>query len=332
MPTSQPTTSSTRGAASTRVFVLDGTTYTIGPYPTIIVDGGGDTVTIGPDGIVIGTEAIWASGSGGASLTTVVTDGVTITVVPSPTTSSGPLPGPTTISSTVITWTATQGSSTMEITFTPTTFTEITSLTTSSTVTSEIDGYVTTAVVGTGGIAWDPVTTATPIPGFLLFPFPTAALDPEPQSTSTMPTATSSSTSPPSTTAAPTVFPFAPVVTTTSTSEGPDGLTILTVTGTTDSAGAVVPIMTLLLKDAIGSAQALISELSSASEAIFTFSSSTADAAKATSAADSVEKAHSGTNDLGSGISISSPNLWGLFGSSLSGIGSILNDLASIIS
>ncbi|KAL4772283.1 hypothetical protein BDW60DRAFT_187759 [Aspergillus nidulans var. acristatus] len=368
-------------------FVMEGTTYIIGPTPTTIVDGNGVSVTLAPALVVIGTKTVW---TGPASLSTsIVVDDLTVTVIPHttqdasstgepsagtltslvPSTSPTPAPtdagatgggpGPSTVggastfpsptsglpgsssalpsrleSSTVITWTATEGSSSIEITFTPTTLTQFTSLTTLSTITTDVDGDPTTFVVGPGGIAWDPVPTATTtsLPGFPPFPFLTAPPAPVPPSSSTLPPVTSSPSP------FPTAFPWpVPTITTvTSTIDDPSGSgpTTTIITGTTNSDGSVVPITTLSTNEAVGSAQALLSELGDVSAAIVAFSSSTANTAKATAALEKVEDAQNDTNDFGSGLSISGPGsgLWSIFGSTVSGISSALGGLLSTIS
>ncbi|KAL4812291.1 hypothetical protein BDW67DRAFT_170304 [Aspergillus spinulosporus] len=366
-------------------FVMEGTTYIIGPTPTTIVDGNGESVTLAPSLVVIGTMTVW---TGPASLSTsIVVDDLTITVVPHttqdasptgepstgtltspvPSTSTTPTPtdadatgggpGPSTgggastfpsptsgfpstssqppplESSTVMTWTATEGTSSTEITFTPTTLTQFTSFTTLSTITTDVNGVFTTFVVGPGGIAWDPVPTATTsLPGFPPLPFPTAPPAPVPPGSSTLPPATSSSSP------FPTVFPWPvpPITTVTSTIDDPSASGPITtiITGTTNSDGAVVPITSLLPDEAVSSAQALLSELGDVSAAIVAFSSNTADTAKATAALEKVEDTRDETNDFGSGLSISGPGsgLWSIFGGTVSGISSALGGLFSMIS
>ncbi|KAL4739051.1 hypothetical protein BDV11DRAFT_188544 [Aspergillus similis] len=368
-------------------FVIEGTTYIIGPTPTTVVDGNGESVTLAPTLIIIGTKTVW---TGPESLSTsIVVDDLTITVVPhttqdasstgepstgtltslvpsthptlaptdADTTGGGPgpstgggastFPSPTSgfpstssalpsplESSTVITWTATEVTSSIEITFTPITLTQFTSLTTLSTVTTDVDGDTTTFVVGPGGIAWDPVPTATTtsLPGFPPLPFPTAPPAPVPPGSSTLPPMTSSSS--PFPTAFP--WPVPPITTVTSTIDDPDGSGPITtiVTGTTNSDGAVVPITSLSPDEAVSSAQALLSELGEVSAAIVAFSSSTADTAKATAALEKVEDAQDDTNNFGSGLSISGPGsgLWSIFGGTVSGVSSALGGLLSKIS
>ncbi|KAL3436063.1 hypothetical protein BDV09DRAFT_165849 [Aspergillus tetrazonus] len=368
-------------------FVMEGTTYIIGPTPTTVTDGNGEPLTLAPALVVIGTKTVW---TGPASLSTSIVIGdLTITVLPhttqdasstgeptagtltSPVPSTSPTPAPTDAgatgggpgpstgggastfpsptsgfpgsssalpspveSSTVITWTATEGSSSIEVTFTPTTLTQLTSLTTLSTITTDVDGDTTTFVVGPGGIAWDPVPTATTtsLPGFPPLPFPTAPPAPVPPSSSTLPPVTSSSSP------FPTVFPWPvpPITTVTSTIDDPSGSGPITtiITGTTNSDGAVVPITSISTDEAVSSAQALLSELGDVSAAIVAFSSSTADTAKATAALEKVEDAQNDTNDFGSGLSISGPRsgLWSIFGGTVSGISSALGGLLSTIS
>ncbi|KAL4863401.1 hypothetical protein BDV12DRAFT_206490 [Aspergillus spectabilis] len=312
-------------------FVLDGTTYTVGPSPTSIMDDG-DTIILGPGGIIFGAETFWTPDSSSPSPTSIIVDDVSITLVPhttqaststgiGPTTGATPIPtlpsstptftGTTTPihpESTVITWTATMGPSTIELTFTQTTLTQFPSLTTSSTLTIEIDGTTHHFL-----------STATTIPGFPPIPFPTAAPTPSPSSSSTVHSETfSSSTIPP--------FSYHSVITITTTIDAPDGLTVTTITGTTNPDGAVIPITTLSPEAAVRSAEAFLSELSSVSVAIVAFSSCPADAARAADTVETTQK------DKSSGLSISGPSPWSLFGGSLSGIASSLATLASTIS
>ncbi|KAL4950896.1 hypothetical protein BDW69DRAFT_186913 [Aspergillus filifer] len=287
-----------------------------------IVDGSGGTIILRPDSIVIGTETIWAPGSATPSPTTIVDDDVTITLSPHSTwsatptaggtdTSTGPTPTtqlpsftsasttstpPVTIPpSTILTITATTGSSTFEVTFTPTTLTQYTTLTASTTLAREIDGAVATIVIGPGE------------------------------------TSSSSSSSSPSTTSAiPFPSPTATIVT--STTSGPNGPSISTITGTTNSNGILVPITSIPPEAAISSASNLLSEISAVSTAVAALSSDPINSASATAALDAIGTAQADTNDFGSGLGISGPGLWGLFGGSLSGIASALNGLGSAIS
>ncbi|KAL4943071.1 hypothetical protein BDV06DRAFT_235013 [Aspergillus oleicola] len=336
-------------------FVLDGTTYIARPSPTTIVDQDGETIVLNSDSIVIGTETIWTSETGSPSSTTIIDNGLTITILPHPTwiptptgtgTSTGDPPTtslpPSTTSntgssfptilpaSTVLTITATAGSRTLEITFTPTTLAQFTSLSTSTTMTTVVDGTATTLVVGPGGLAWDPVSALTALPDFpTSIPYPTAAptAAPAPGPSPTIPTPTSSTYS---TSIFP--FPFPTVTTITSTIDSPDGPSVTTITGTTDSDASVIPITTLSPEEVIGSAQALLSDLSSVSGAVAALSSNPNDPPSATVAVDAIEAAQADTNDFGSGLSISGPSLWDIFGSSLSGIALTLKDLLSAVS
>ncbi|KAL3462391.1 hypothetical protein BJX64DRAFT_288512 [Aspergillus heterothallicus] len=363
-PAPKPTT-----ATSEWDIVLDGTTYIVGPSATTITEAA-QTITLAPGSIIIGGETVWTSDSVLPSPTSIVVDDVTITLVPHTTqqptpTSIGPTTGPTPTmslpsststsaststdtgipvlpSSTVITWTATSGSSTTEITYTPTTFTDLASLTTATTITTIIDGDTETIVVGPGGVAWEPISTATSIPGFPSPPFPTvppAATTPVPDppvSSSTLlpPEISSSSTLPPETSSTSTFipFPFPSPTTITTIIEGPDGPILTIITGTTNFDGVIIPITSVSPDAAVSSADALLSELSSMSAAVVAFSSNTADEPAATAATDSVHKAHSDTNDFGTSLGISGGGLWSLFGGSLSGIASGLGSLASAIS
>ncbi|KAJ5776566.1 uncharacterized protein N7511_001577 [Penicillium nucicola] len=311
--------------------IFSGTTYTIGTQTTTIVQDE-HTIIFGPNGLIIGTYTV-AFPSSQTEPVALTTDGITITFLPGPTSSAssrtsssprstgqsvttGPTPGPTPTSvlpsstsnptsfpslpaatSTVLTLTALDGLSTVEITYTPTTISQLTTITGTTTVTTNIDGLPTSIVVGPGGLVWKSVTASTRITGFPPIPEPT--IPPVPRSSSALPTQTSTLTSDdmfPSS-----QFTLPPIVTTVVTSDSPDGPVATTITGTTDSSGVVVPITTLSAAAAISSAISLASELSSVSDAVIAFSSSTADSSKASSAAAVIKDAQSGTSGFGHG-------------------------------
>ncbi|KAJ5683378.1 hypothetical protein N7462_006543 [Penicillium macrosclerotiorum] len=346
--------------------VFDGTTFTIGSQ-TSTLTADGQTVTVGPGGLVIGTTTVPVSPSADEPQT-ITADGVTVTLMPHqsastsqftsstflpsntasssqisittttpapgstlpssiPSTTAAPVTTPSSsTTSTVITITASDGSSTAEITFTPTTFTEFTALPGKITLTTSPNGVATTLVVGPGGIAWEPVSTGITDSGFPPVPFPT--IPPAPQSTSALPspTSTTSEIFPSS------VFPLPPIVTKVVTSDIPGGSSVITtITGTADSNGVIIPVTTLSTSAAIASAKTVLSDLSSLSDAVVAFSSTTADTSKASAVTTANDKAHSDNNGFGLGLGISSPGLCLIFCGSAQSISFIFDTVRDMV-
>ncbi|KAJ6070117.1 hypothetical protein N7499_012004 [Penicillium canescens] len=277
------------------------------------IDGVPTPIVVGPGGL------IWQPVITSASITGFPS--IPVPTIP-------PAPDSSAATRTVLTITASDGLSTVEITYTPTTLTQYTTVSGTTTVTTEIDGVSVSVVVGPGGLIWEPVTTSTSMTGFPPIPAPT--VPPAPQSSSVLPpqTITSPSGNPfPSS-----QFPLPPIVTTVVTSDSPDGPVATTITGTTDSSGVVVPITTLSTAAAVSSAKLLVSKLSSVSDAVVAFSSSPADSSKASSATAVVKDAQSGTSGFGHGLGFSLPGLCLIFCHDVSSAGSILDAIGNTLS
>jgi hypothetical protein len=296
--TENPDLPASKYTSATEVIIGSGT-FTLGTQNYTFVDDG-TTLILGTGGIVFGTKTISypATQTGPFVFST---DGLTLTIEPapsptlgspSPTSSSGATEGssptqslPTSTAAPtkfVETITASDGQSTIEVTFQATTLSQFSTLTGLTTIGTTEDGTLTSIVVGSGGVVWG-CTDCSSHSGFPSISYP-----------SVPPIVPSKSSSQSSFPFPSSQFTLPPIITTVITTSGPGGVFVTTETGTRNSNSAIVPVVTLQSAGATLSANALATGIQGLATIVNSFSANPSNTQAASSALAAVKNTESG--------------------------------------